>query len=109
MARRRFLILLILLALLLVVHPLAMQNGPAHGLTALLISAVFAATIWNTFNSRQRWLLWDWAPAMVAHWASDWFPAQAGSWVPVSFHLLPFLFLAYAVVMICGGLPASAS
>jgi voltage-gated potassium channel len=102
MAHRRFLILLILLALLLVVHPVAMQSGPAHGLLRVLITAVFAVTMWNTFRTRRArcFALLLGVPAIVAHWLSDSIPALADSWVPFAFHLLVFLFLAYAVITI---------
>ena len=72
MLHRRFLILLILLGLLVVVHPVAMQGGPAHMLLRVLITGVFAVAIWNVFSTRRTRTiaLVLGVPAMLAHWAN---------------------------------------
>jgi voltage-gated potassium channel len=102
MVHRRFLILLILLGMMLVVHPIAMQGGRAHVLLRVLVTAVFTVAIWNVFRTpRTRWIaLVLGVPMLVAHWAGDSIPGLSHAAVPFVFNLAAFLFLAYTVVMI---------
>jgi len=102
MVQRRFLILLVLLGSMLVVHPIAMQGGPAHMLLRLLITAVFALAAWNIFPTpRTRGIaLVLGVPVIVAHWACDTIAALSHTAVPFAFNLLAFLFLSYAVIVI---------
>ncbi|HEX4146534.1 MAG TPA: hypothetical protein VHY91_23740 [Pirellulales bacterium] len=102
MVQHRFLILLILLGSMLVVHPLAMQSGPAHVLLRVLITAVVAVAMWNIFRTpRTRTIaLVLGAPVIAAHWACDALPALSQTAVPFAFNLVAFLFLAYAVITI---------
>ena len=102
MVHRRFLILLLLLGSMLVIHPIAMQGGPAHMLLRVLITAVFAVATWNIFPTpRTRCLaLVLGVPVIVAHWAYDLSPTLSQTALPFVFNLLAFLFLAYAVIVI---------
>ncbi|HEY1784229.1 MAG TPA: hypothetical protein VGG30_01725 [Pirellulales bacterium] len=102
MVHRRFLILLLLLGSMLVIHPVAMQGGPAHMLLRVLISAVFAVVTWNIFpTGRSRGIaLALGMPVIVAHWACDLSPALSHTALPFLFNVLAFLFLAYSVIVI---------
>ncbi len=102
MVQHRFLILLILLGLLVLIHPVAMQGGPAHILLRGLITGVFMVAVWNVFSTRRTRLigLALGLPVLVAHWANETIPALTHSSIPLVFNLVVFLFLAYAVIVI---------
>jgi hypothetical protein len=102
MVQRRFLILLLLLGSMLVVHPVAMEQGPAHVLLRVLITAVFAVATWNIFPTRRTRCiaLALGVPVIVGHWACDASEALSRTALPFAFNLVAFLFLAYAVIVI---------
>lgn len=102
MANRRFLVLLVLLASMLVIHPIAMQSGAAHVLLRVLVTAVFVVALWSVFRTpRTRCVaLILGLPVVVAHWAIDAIPTLSHTWVPLGFNLVAFLFLAYTVIVI---------
>jgi voltage-gated potassium channel len=102
MIRRRFLTLLILLGLVLVIHPIAMESGPAHFLMRALITGVFVATMWSIFRTRRSRMiaLLLGVPVIVTRWVSDASPALEHTYLPFASHLLAFVFLMYAVMAI---------
>ena len=102
MLRHRFLILLVLLGLLVVVHPVAMQGGPAHAALAgadhRCVRGGHLACLCHP-PTRTIGLLLG-VPVLLAHWANEKIPALTHPWIPFFFNLIAFLFLAYTVIVI---------